>query len=742
MVVDKETDKLAVTEESSSLISAPSFNRRPLCRFFTTPAGCRRGVSCPFRHIASPLAGQGHQRLSPRETEIQGLVRKYTNAEIEDDLIRISLQPSDPDFPFDLEYLHFTLLVPTDYPSTAPKLTVINTDIPRGYALNVEHGFADNINKPALGSMTLTQMIDSLDERLEEYLKAEKRETIKLVNVGRRNGNSESSQTSTVGQQSEIQGSYADWGFNQNVIANLQISNSASARDPVSEFAATYTEPELQAASTRREREIRQLHARLPGTKLFSADDVTGDASFTVPFHPANRDAVPVSLRNIATVRLIVPKLYSLVPVGIDVSSIDTPEARAVEANFGVHAHHHREFSLFAHMNFLVQNVVVLAAQPPSPPHVDGSVESESAGGLETLDENYRKPPEWDMLDDDEESDDDYEDPTWYVSEDEERGRYHGNGHDEEHYSESSDEDSSDMDTEVVNPEDDSARNSHSDYLPPRGTSINLPGLRLNDIGVVECTLLSIVVKCLRCKTEAEIRDIKPGLPSGPKGTVCTKCSTELNVAYFRTEFMHENAVRLGYIDAIGCTPTDILPSAFMPSCENCSEQLPGTTGIAGLGIAQTISTNCRSCHSKMSIFIPQVKFSRVSDEQAPVAATVKKRAEGKLGIVAGTSLPLNGTCKHYKRSTRWFRFSCCNRVFPCDKCHNEQSDHADEHASRMICGMCSREQNYQPEVCAYCRHSFFRKNTGFWEGGRGTRDKVKMSRKDPRKYKRRAAQA
>ncbi|KAK9377240.1 uncharacterized protein V1513DRAFT_176187 [Lipomyces chichibuensis] len=661
------------------------------------------------------------------------------------DLIRVSFKPSDPDFPFDLPYLHFTLLVPTDYPSTVPKLTVINTDIPRGYALNVEHGFADHISKPGLGSMTLTQMIDSLDERLEEFLKAEKRETIKLVNVGRRNGNGASSKTSTVGQDSEIQGSYADWGFNQNVIENPQIADSASARAFVAEFAATYTESELQAASTRREREIRQLQARLPGTKLFSTDEVTGDTSFTVPFDPANRDSVPVSLRNTSTVRIIIPKLYSLVPVRIDFSSIDAPEARAVEGNFAVHAQHQHEFSLFAHMNFLVQNVVALAAQAPSPPHVNGSVENERviAGGPQIIDDNYRKPPEWDMLDDDvydDESDDHYDDSNSYVSEDEERGRYHGNGHDKEHYSGSSDGEESDTDSHVVYPEDDSARNALGDHLPPRGTSINLPGLRLNDIGVVECTLLSIVVKCLRCKTEAEIRDIKPGLPSRPKGTICPKCSTQLSVVSLGTELMHENAVRLGYIDLVGCTPTDILPSAFMPSCGNCSEPLPGATGIAGLGLAQTISTNCRSCHTKMSIFIPQVKFSRVSDEQAPGAATVKKRAEAKLGIVAGTSLPLNGTCKHYKRSTRWFRFSCCNRVFPCDKCHNEQSDHADEHASRMICGMCSREQNYQPEVCAYCRHSFFRKSTGFWEGGRGTRDKVKMSRKDPRKYKRRAA--
>ena len=30
------------------------------------------------------------------------------------------------------------------------------------------------------------------------------------------------------------------------------------------------------------------------------------------------------------------------------------------------------------------------------------------------------------------------------------------------------------------------------------------------------------------------------------------------------------------------------------------------------------------------------------------------------------------------------------------------------------------------------------KKGGGFWEGGKGTRDKARMSRKDPRKYKRR----
>ena len=48
-----------------------------------------------------------------------------------------------------------------------------------------------------------------------------------------------------------------------------------------------------------------------------------------------------------------------------------------------------------------------------------------------------------------------------------------------------------------------------------------------------------------------------------------------------------------------------------------------------------------------------------------------------------------------------------------------------------MICGYCSREQNYRPEDCAVCRASLIKRaGSGFWEGGKGTRDKAKMSRK------------
>jgi hypothetical protein len=54
-------------------------------------------------------------------------------------------------------------------------------------------------------------------------------------------------------------------------------------------------------------------------------------------------------------------------------------------------------------------------------------------------------------------------------------------------------------------------------------------------------------------------------------------------------------------------------------------------------------------------------------------------------------------------------------------RCHDENESHPNEHANRMICGYCSREQNYRPDDCHFCRSSLIaRVGHGFWEGGKG----------------------
>ena len=77
---------------------------------------------------------------------------------------------------------------------------------------------------------------------------------------------------------------------------------------------------------------------------------------------------------------------------------------------------------------------------------------------------------------------------------------------------------------------------------------------------------------------------------------------------------------------------------------------------------------------------------------------TGPKRKQEKLGLHAGEPLPNRGACAHYKRSYRWFRFGCCEKVYACDRCHDEAEAHEWEWAKRMVCGWCSREQRFAVE--------------------------------------------
>lgn len=98
--------------------------------------------------------------------------------------------------------------------------------------------------------------------------------------------------------------------------------------------------------------------------------------------------------------------------------------------------------------------------------------------------------------------------------------------------------------------------------------------------------------------------------------------------------------------------------------------------------------------------------------------------------IQLGKPLPDEGTCKHYKKSYRWFRFPCCGKAFPCDVCHEEKENHIMVLANRMICGFCCKEQTYSPDKpCIGCDSSLTRIRSSHWEGGKGCRDKIKMSR-------------
>ena len=176
--------------------------------------------------------------------------------------------------------------------------------------------------------------------------------------------------------------------------------------------------------------------------------------------------------------------------------------------------------------------------------------------------------------------------------------------------------------------------------------------------------------------------------------------------------------------------------STFVPTCAKCSTPSQGLVSVRG----ETTTNVCRECHSRFTFKIPDVRFlAYTAGSGLPLPPTSgPRRRQEKLGLHAGEPLPERGACPHYKKSYRWFQFSCCSKVYQCDKCHDAAEEHINEWANRMICGYCSREQNYAVESCTFCGRSVIgKRGKGFWEGGRGTRDRGLMSRKDKRKYRR-----
>ena len=612
------------------------------------------------------------------------------------------LVPSDPDFPFEMNALGCMLFVPSSFPKGGkPTLKVKNKEMGKGYQINVERGFDSLVEKMPYAS--LLALMNALDKNLEGFLTERKAETIKIVLNAR--------PTKIIERE----------GISR---AAPMIPIEAAGGMDIPRFTAE----QRIMAQKRRDTETRQLEARLGRLPLYAKGP--GGLSYTVPIDPKHHNELPVPLQAVKTVRLTVPEFYPLEPCTVEMLGVSREAASNTEKAFRRRAIEKAETNLMGHMNFLAQNMHLFATQstedvsdarlnepeeenkvrdtPPEPPNPCVIPDLDRAHIV-----HVPKPPEW-TRDGDE--------------------------------ADTSESDFSDSLSEMHESAD-GATNPPSDEITPassgpeRGISLNFPGLELHSVELLSLTSLSVTVKCLRCKTTTDISKLASG---NPHGLFCSKCAASMSAIY-RSELIHANANRAGYLDLDGCTVVDMLPSSFIPTCSQCSTAAPppGVVAVRGDAAAMAI---CRECHQKLSFKIPETKFLQISASARRDLPLRRKVPKEHLGIVVGTTLPQKGRCKHYAKSYRWFRFSCCNKVYPCDRCHDESDtsgDHPNEHANRMICGYCSREQNYRPEDCGFCRTVLIGKSgSGFWEGGKGTRDKVKMNRHDPRKYKRRGGGA
>ena len=643
------------------------------------------------------------QAKDPRAFQVSQLKRRFSPTESTGNdgaaILTFHLNPSDPDFPFDLPNgLECILHVPASYATPGdrggkPSLEVRNEEMGEQWRRSVEDGFGKLANRMGPNG-TLLGLMNRLDRELEGLLTERKLELVTIVpnkvkNIALGTGEQTSKDSPRISQ--------------------LNLTSKRPSQ--------SYTPNQVRTATQRREADTRQLEARLGRLPGFSksADGI----AYTIPITPRKVHDLPKPLRIIKTVKLFVPLQYPLQNCRIELQEVNKDASRNLERAFERKAKS-GEGTLMALVNMLAQNMHLLATEvhedeerePILAPNLkDLNVDDHISDEGKPVDDADRahikiipRPPEWDIQKGDDISSD----------------------------SEDSDSVSSDSDEdgEIIKAKDSQPppleSTSSPAQTPERGISLSFPQLELYSIELLEVVSLSIIIKCSRCKDTMDVNNLRS---TSQRNESCKKCASKLSV-YFRRELIHANAVRGGYLDLEGCTVIDMLPSNFLPTCSQCSSTHPDP-GVVSVRGASTMAI-CRECHARMTFKIPEIKFLLVSSATRLAGAPLrKKKPKENLGITVGQELPRRGRCQHYSKSYRWFRFSCCERVFPCDRCHDEASDHPNEHANRMICGYCSREQNYRPEDCGVCRASVIKKaGGGFWEGGKGTRDKVKMSRK------------
>ena len=286
---------------------------------------------------------------------------------------------------------------------------------------------------------------------------------------------------------------------------------------------------------------------------------------------------------------------------------------------------------------------------------------------------------------------------------------------------------------------------------------ITLHGLKMTSVALAEINQIKLIIKCAKCNQvafDSNYQRISKKDTLFYMGTTCPRCDNQITTI-FKSTFLHEaNMSNAGTVYMEGGILFDVLPSTYALQCYHCQEIKNAKIRTGGLHFNDS---KCRKCNSELAFYINSVSiekafssnlfflenckllpfsiFNYVIKDDIDLNNYVKRYDKV---IQVGKPLPNYGTCKHFKQSFRWFRFSCCNKVFPCDMCHNETvTSHNNEFAKTVLCGFCAFEQTSNNKICSKCGKSFSKSEIagGYWEGGKGCRNKDKMNSKDSHKY-------
>ena len=459
------------------------------------------------------------QSENPREFQITQLKRRFSTTERSENggtSYAFNMAPSDPDFPFELAGLECVLHVPTNYPKEAkPSLDVKNKEMGRGFQINVERGFAHlTESRP---QSTLLELMNSLDKQLESLLTERKAETITIT------PNNTKLQGRSVQQPRPAQDVKA---------AQSQLTTPCGPQE-------LFPSEKRHLASERRDAEIRQLEARIGRLPLFSKS--SDGTEYKIPITPRKHEDLPVPLQAVKTIKLFVPLLYPLQHCRVEIQEVSREAAKNTERAFEKKIKETPETPLLGHVNYLAQNMHLLAIQPIE----ELEVEQVGITDVVPLPMEERTPGKDTYASSGEQGERSHikiipRPPEWVAQGGE------GDLTDSE-YSDSYDSGDEDEKDGPATP-DPVAESPTSTTAPERGISLSFPLLELYGIELLELISLSITIKCERCKNTMDINNLRNNTS---RSESCKKCAMPLSVGY-RRELMHANSVRAGYLDLEG----------------------------------------------------------------------------------------------------------------------------------------------------------------------------------------------
>ncbi|ANQ07483.1 Uncharacterized protein PCOAH_00016070 [Plasmodium coatneyi] len=283
------------------------------------------------------------------------------------------------------------------------------------------------------------------------------------------------------------------------------------------------------------------------------------------------------------------------------------------------------------------------------------------------------------------------------------------------------------------------------------GKSLVLGNVHIKNISLYKAIQLKLQLLCTRCCNTFDVTTTSKDAPQ--LVCTCVNCSSNAVVEVYRNICFMENSC-VCVLKFNQCSLMDLLSGDYSVNCESCGRK----SILKNVTSGKEMHVNCQKCFTKLEFKYSGFSFDEIVNANNAAIKKIDeminklftKKKSNKKALAPANNLKIekcknvikvnnievkDGACKHFKKSHRLFKFPCCNKIFPCPTCHDLNSNHECGIAKRVICGFCFREFD-DDDVCVCQRDKKTKKGGNFWEGGKGCRNAITLSKNDSKKYK------